>query len=169
LHSTSAPALADIRPAMSKVLLLTAGYGEGHNAAARGLQRAFTDVGSDAEIIDLFALTGGAFYEHSRRGYLELINRAPGIWAGFYSLLDRAPIVPMTLPFLGKMQRTLADLLATHQPVAVLSVYPIYGYLIERLYPAGATSVLFSHGSDGLDHDQQRLAPLRQRYLSSAE
>jgi processive 1,2-diacylglycerol beta-glucosyltransferase len=43
---------------MPKVIILTAGYGEGHNAAARGLQSAFSLSGADAEIVDLFALTG---------------------------------------------------------------------------------------------------------------
>ena len=118
-----------------KVLLLTAGYGEGHNAAARGLHAALTERGADAETLDLFALAGGAFYERSRRGYLALINRAPRVWAAIFGLIDRAPIVPLTLPFLGKMRRALAALLAEKQPVAVVSVYPIYAYLIRQLYP----------------------------------
>lgn len=122
---------------MSKVLILTAGYGEGHNAAARGLHAALLERAGDSEIVDLFALTGGAFYERSRRDYLSLINRAPRIWAAFYGLLDRLPIVPLTLPFLGKMQRALATLLIEKKPDAVVSVYPIYSYLIARLYPAG--------------------------------
>ena len=37
---------------MSKVLILTAGYGEGHNAAARGLHAAFTECGAVAEMLD---------------------------------------------------------------------------------------------------------------------
>ena len=91
-----------------KVLLLTAGYGEGHNAAARGLHAALTERGADAEVLDLFALTGGAFYERSRRDYLALINRAPRVWAAVFRLIDRFPIVPLTLPFLGKMRRDTA-------------------------------------------------------------
>ncbi len=120
---------------MPKVLLLTAGYGEGHNAAARGLHAALIERGAEAEIIDLFALTGGAFYERSRRDYLAVINRAPRLWAAFYALLDRVPLVPLTLPFLGKMQRSLAALLAEKRPGAVVSVYPFYSYFIARLFP----------------------------------
>jgi processive 1,2-diacylglycerol beta-glucosyltransferase len=120
---------------MPKILLLTAAYGEGHNAAARGLQAAFTELGADAEIVDLFALTGGQFYERSRRGYIDLINSAPKVWAAIYRLLDRFPIVPATLPFLGAVYRLLREILEEKQPVAVLSVYPVYGYLLEQLYP----------------------------------
>lgn len=122
---------------MPKILLLTAAYGEGHNAAARGLQAAFTELGADAEIVDLFALTGGAFYERSRRGYVDLINTAPKVWAAIYRLLDRFPIVPATLPLLGSMFRRLREMLDEKQPCAVVSVYPVYGYLLEHLYPQG--------------------------------
>jgi len=123
---------------MSKVLLLTAGYGEGHNAAARGLHAALTEVGADAEIIDLFALTGGAFYEQSRRGYLELINRAPNVWATAYALIDKVPTGDLSAPFLGKMRRALAAIIAEKKPASIVSVYPIYGYIVDQLYPDAA-------------------------------
>lgn len=120
---------------MSKVLLLTAGYGEGHNAAARGLHAALTELGTEAEIVDLFAQTGGAFYEKTRKGYIDLINKAPNVWATAYGLIDKIPIGAMSLPFLGKMRQALADLIEKEKPMALVSVYPSYGYLIESLYP----------------------------------
>lgn len=119
---------------MPKVLLLTAGYGEGHNAAARGLHTALLERGADAEILDLFALTGGEFYQRTRRGYIDLINRAPGLWAAIFSLIDKVPTGALSVPFLGRMKRCLAELIAEKRPDAIVSVYPIYGYLIERLY-----------------------------------
>ena len=122
---------------MPKVLLLTAGYGEGHNAAARGLQMAFSERGADVEILDLFALTGGAWYEWTRHGYVDLINRAPNLWAAVYRFIDRVPVVPLTLPFMGAIFRTLRRLLDEKRPAVVLSVYPVYGYLIQQLYPQG--------------------------------
>ena len=130
---------------MSKVLILTAGYGEGHNAAARGLHAALLERGADAEILDLFALTGGAFYERSRRAYLALIGRAPRVWAALYALMDRLPIIPLTLPVLGKMRRALAALLAEKRPAAVVSVYPLYAYLIRQLYPDPAARPFAFH------------------------
>lgn len=123
---------------MPKVLILTAGYGEGHNAAARGLHAAFTEYGAAAEILDLFALTGGATYERSRRAYLGVINHTPKLWAACYSLIDKVPTGNLSVPFLGKMRRYLADHLAAVKPDAVISVYPIYGYLIEKLYPSSS-------------------------------
>ena len=118
-----------------RFLILTAGYGEGHNAAARGLHAAFASLGVESEIVDLFAVTGGEFYERSRRGYLELINRAPKVWAFAFRLIDHFPIVQFSLPALAKLRDALAELLATARPDGVVSVYPAYGYLIEKLYP----------------------------------
>ena len=120
---------------MSKVLILTAGYGEGHNAAARGLHAAFTECGAVAEILDVFSHTGGKFYDHSRRGYIGLINHFPKLWAACYRLIDKVPTGKLSLPLLGKMRRFLADYLASAAPDAVVSVYPVYGYLIESLFP----------------------------------
>jgi processive 1,2-diacylglycerol beta-glucosyltransferase len=117
------------------VLILTAGYGEGHNAAARGLHKAFEELGVASDVVDVFGLVGGDFYQWSRRAYLELINRAPLIWAGVFKLIDRMPLVPMTMPLMGGMQRALGRLLDEKKPDAVVSVYPAYGYFLDRLYP----------------------------------
>lgn len=122
---------------MPKVLLLTAGYGEGHNAAARGLHAALLERGADAEVLDLFALTGGDFYQQTRRGYIELINRAPKIWAAAFSLIDKIPTGTLSAPFLGRMRRCLSEIIAEKKPDALVSVYPIYPYLLDRLYPSG--------------------------------
>ena len=121
-----------------RFLILTAAYGEGHNAAARGLRAAFADIGAESEIVDLFAIIGGAFYEKSRHHYIALINRAPKIWALLFKLIDRFPVVEFTLPALAKMQAALGEILAANRPDAVISVYPVYGYLIERLFPRRA-------------------------------
>jgi len=120
---------------MSRILILTAGYGEGHNAAARGLQAAFQARGAEAQIVDLFELTGGAFYQRSRKGYIDLINTAPKVWAAIYRLLDILPLVTLSLPFMGSMIRLLRRMLEEQPPLAVISVYPVYSYVIEQLYP----------------------------------
>lgn len=117
------------------ILILTAGYGEGHNAAARGLHKAFEQLGVSSEVVDVFGLVGGDFYHWSRRAYIELINRAPLVWAGVFKLIDRLPLVPLTMPLMGGMQRALGRLLAEKKPDAVVSVYPAYGYFMDRLYP----------------------------------
>lgn len=120
---------------MARVLLLSAAYGEGHNAAARGLQVAMTALGAQAKTLDLFARTTGDWYQHSRRVYLELISRAPVLWAAVYRLIDDWPVAEFAMPAFAEMQTALAAHLKMEPPDAVVSVYPVYGYLMQRLYP----------------------------------
>ena len=56
---------------MKRVLILTAGYGEGHNAAARALAAALGETGAEAEVRDLFREAYGR-----RQRVVEQIGRA---------------------------------------------------------------------------------------------
>ena len=69
---------------MNKVLILTAGFGEGHNAAARGLRDGLELVDDEAkvEVLDLFESSYGAFNTFVKEAYLGLVKYAPGVWGG---------------------------------------------------------------------------------------
>ena len=123
---------------MKRMLILTAGFGEGHNAAARGLAGAMTEAGADVEVRDLFLETYGRRQEFSRRLYLGCINRAPGLWALVYRALDSTPLMRLIMPTLGALRRRLSAVLREKQPHGVVSVYPVYGWLIDRLFPSDA-------------------------------
>jgi len=123
---------------MKKVLILTAGYGEGHNSAARALQAAFNEQpGIDAELVDLFALRAPRLNNVSRRGYLKLINTAPKVWSAVYRWLDRSPLAPKTFRALASHRRLLGRIIAEKQPVAICSTYPVYAWLLNDLRRAG--------------------------------
>ena len=123
---------------MAKVLILTAGYGEGHNSAARALRSAFNEQpGIDAELIDLFALRAPRLNEISRRCYLQLINRAPGVWSRLYRWLDRSPRAPLLFRLLASHRRLLGRLIAEKKPVAICSTYPVYAWLLNELRQGG--------------------------------
>ena len=78
---------------MKKILILTAGFGEGHNSAARGIRDALAQISPEAsvECHDLFAEAFGPINELVRRMYLFTINRAPHIWSDVYSWIDQYP------------------------------------------------------------------------------
>ena len=120
---------------MQRVLIFTAGYGEGHNAAARGLAAALTEAGAEAEVRDLFRETYGRRQKFAERLYIECINRAAPLWAMVYRALDRTPLLRWTMPTMGALRRKFADVLAERQPCAIASVYPVYGWLLDRIYP----------------------------------
>lgn len=119
---------------MQQVLILTAGFGEGHNSAARALAAAFDEQpGTRAVLLDLFALRAPRLNQVSRRAYLGLINRAPRVWSTVYRWLDRSPRAPLAFRALASHQRLLARLIAEHRPVAICSTYPVYPWLLNRL------------------------------------
>jgi len=134
---------------MLPVLILTAGYGEGHNAAARGLHAACQQLGIESEIADPFTAMG-AQYDQSRRNYLWLINTAPHVWAFVFGLIDRWPLVEFSLPLLSQVEQRLAEILAEKKPRAVVSVYPAFSYLIAKLYPGGAPFTLHTVVTDSI-------------------
>ncbi|HTZ21134.1 MAG TPA: galactosyldiacylglycerol synthase [Opitutaceae bacterium] len=124
---------------MSRVLILTAGFGEGHNAAARNLAAAVDAAGGagTAQIADLFALASPRLNRLTRRGYLAMINGAPRLWSKVYAWSDRPGMFPRHLWFLRKELRALARLLEREPPHAVCSTFPAYGFLAERLSQRG--------------------------------
>lgn len=123
---------------MAKVLILSAGYGEGHNSAARALLSAFNErPGIEAELVDVFALRAPWVNNLSRKGYVRLINSAPRIWSWFYQWLDRSPLVPHLFGLLASHRRLLNKIIEEKKPVAMVSTYPVYAWMLNRLEREG--------------------------------
>lgn len=120
---------------MKKILILTAGFGDGHNAAARNLRDAIELVDEDAraETLDLFADSYGAFNTLARKTYLGMVAYAPRLWGQFYSLLEN-PFVERQLGSFTRLQNMLEKVLAETQPDCVVSTYPIYSHVIKKIY-----------------------------------
>lgn len=120
---------------MKKILILTAGFGDGHNAAARSLRDAIelADEDARAETLDLFADSYGAFNTLARKTYLGMVAYAPKLWGQFYSLLEN-PFVEKQLGSFTRLQATLEKVLAESQPDCVVSTYPIYGHVVKKIY-----------------------------------
>jgi len=121
---------------MKKILILTAGFGDGHNAAARSLRDAIELLDEDArtEVLDLFADSYGVFNTFARKTYLGVVQYAPRLWGGIYSLLDKSPLVEKQLGNFTRLQNTLEKILAEAQPDCVISTYPVYGHVIQKIY-----------------------------------
>ena len=118
-----------------KILILTAGFGDGHNAAARSLRDAIELLDEDAraEVLDLFADSYGAFNTFARKSYLGIVQYAPKLWGGIYSMLEN-PLVEKQLGGFTRLQDTLEKILAETQPDCVVSTYPVYGHVIKKIY-----------------------------------
>ncbi len=128
-----------------RILILTAGYGEGHNAAARALAAA-CDVEhgeGTALVADIYALAAPRLNSLVRRGYLGVINRAPHAWSAVYRWLDRSALAPTVLRAMGRERRVLGKLIAREQPTAICCTYPGYAFMLEVLAERGEVTVPF--------------------------
>ena len=88
---------------MKKVLILTAGFGEGHNVAARNLRDALELVSDEVkvEVLDLFESSYGSFNTFAKSAYLGLVQFAPKVWNGIYSMLDNSAFLDNRLAHSG--------------------------------------------------------------------
>ena len=120
---------------MKKILILTAGFGDGHNAAARSLRDAieFLDEDARAEVLDLFADSYGVFNTLARKTYLGMVQYAPSLWGGIYSMLEN-PFIEKQLGGFTRLQVMLEKILNETQPDCVVSTYPIYGHVIKKIF-----------------------------------
>ncbi len=119
-----------------RILILTAGFGEGHNAAARGIRDGLAAVAGDSatvELHDIFAESFGLANDWVRKAYLAVINRTPRTWGRFYRWLDAQEKYGPRMRWLFRAKARLSELLVRFQPTAVVAVFPAYAYLLESI------------------------------------
>jgi processive 1,2-diacylglycerol beta-glucosyltransferase len=121
---------------MKRILILTAGFGEGHNSAARGVRAGLARVAPkvEVELRDLFPETFGTFNEIVRGAYLTLINRWPRSWRYVYDWLDRKKDFDKRFQKFRGLKKNLGRLLDRFQPDAIVSTFPPYPYLLQQIF-----------------------------------
>jgi processive 1,2-diacylglycerol beta-glucosyltransferase len=120
---------------MKRILILTAGFGEGHNSAARGVRAGLARVAPkvEVELRDLFPETFGAFNELVRRAYLFTINHFPKSWGYVYNWLDRKKDFDARFQRFRRLKQNIGRLLDRFQPDVVVSTFPPYPYLFQQI------------------------------------
>ncbi len=121
---------------MKRILILSAGFGDGHNAAARNLAHAIESLSEDAkvEVLDLFESTYGSLNTLVKYAYQGVVQYAPTVWAGVFSVFDNPGLFRQQVNGLGQLRDTLATVLNESEPDCVVSTYPVYAHLIQDLY-----------------------------------
>ncbi len=121
-----------------RILILTASYGEGHNAAAYALATAFNEESpGTAKVVDIFALANPRLNAFVRRAYLAAINGTPRLWKYLYKWMDRPSFMTSGKRLLGPQARTLEAVIEREQPVAICSSFPAYAALLQDLAAKG--------------------------------
>jgi processive 1,2-diacylglycerol beta-glucosyltransferase len=123
----------------TRLLILTAGFGEGHNAAARALAAACDKLHGQgsALLVDAFALASPRLNAIARRGYLAMINRTPRLWSAIYSWIDRSQVLPRFLWTLRRERQVIDAIIQREKPEVVCSTYPVYGFILDQLRRTG--------------------------------
>ncbi len=126
---------------MPRILLLTAGFGEGHNTAARCIAEALREQPeTECRIMDLYQETIPRLTKILQAGYGLAINKLPFVWGAIFTLLDKPGALEKTLPLAGNLRRALGRILEEYRPDSVVSTYPLYAYLIQQLRQQGCGS-----------------------------
>jgi UDP-N-acetylglucosamine:LPS N-acetylglucosamine transferase len=119
-----------------RILILTAGFGEGHNSAARGVRDGLARVApnqADVELRDLFAEAYGPVNEFVRRSYLALVNSAPRAWGIVYRWLDRKTDYDTEFRRFTRLKSHLAPLLERFHPSIVVCSFPAYANVLQEI------------------------------------
>ena len=124
------------RPAMSepsRILIVTAAFGEGHNSAARNLCLALEAVGAVVRVGDPCMLGAPKLTALINSGYRMVTTRFPRLWSWIYQFTDRCDFSKQGSPVMRLPERALAALIKEFKPTAVVSTYPLYPYFMPRV------------------------------------
>lgn len=125
---------------MKNILILTAGYGEGHNSAARGIRDGLRKIAPDGvhvELHDLFSDTYGVLNDWVRILYMGMINRTPSVWGVIYRWLDRQTDFVGDFRVFFALKNYLRRLIAKLEPAVIVSVYPAYSHMLDEMFGRG--------------------------------
>ena len=115
------------------ILILTAGFGEGHNSAAVNLHRALEPHAATL-CADPCALGAPFLNERIRSVYLGVTTHAPWLWRKIYLSTEKQDFSKDRLPMMRKPENKLHELIIQHRPQVIVSTYPLYPYFLERIF-----------------------------------
>lgn len=127
-------------PRQPKILITTAGFGDGHNSAAYNLAAAFAGS-AEAKVIDPCALAAPYLNQKLRDFYRFVTTHTPKLWYGIYKSVEKHDFEKESLPLMRKPELALRECLDQFQPDAFVSTYPLYPYYVKRAIARGAKKI----------------------------
>lgn len=121
-----------------KVLILTASFGDGHNAAARSVCEALKlheGQQIDARVIDLFEVAYGPLNTAMKAFYRAVVRHAPKVWARMFRMFDDRATFARQVKGARFLHRAMRRLVLEEKPDAIVSTYPIYSHVLDLLFP----------------------------------
>ena len=125
---------------LPRIIITTAGFGDGHNSAAYNLATALM-TNADPEVIDPCALGAPKLNSKLRTFYRFITTYIPKLWYKIYLSVEKRDLSKQQFPFMRKPENTLHELMMSFEPHAIVSTYPLYPYFTERSFDKGIPRV----------------------------
>lgn len=122
-----------------RLLILTAAFGEGHNSAARNMALALDETAAVTRVCDPCMLATPFSTKLLGRLYRFATDHLPQVWKKIYDSIDHIDFNRSAIATTRKPQAYLAGLIAEFKPTAIISTYPLYPYLLDRIFKQSGT------------------------------
>lgn len=121
------------------ILVLTAGFGDGHNTAAASTAEALRKLcpGEDVQVSDLVTEVQPRLAGLLKGLYQLVITHFPSSWRFFYHLLGKSDLNPQETLLLAPLVTGLKRKIETLKPRVIVSAYPLYAGLLDALRNQG--------------------------------
>ena len=119
-----------------RVLIATAGFGDGHNTAARGIAMAL-EGRADSLIIDPSAKATPRFNNLLRATYRFITTYLPDTWEKIYDGVEQRDFSQQKFPFRRRMQQTFTLQVNEFDPDIIVSTFPLYPSYFEHYVREG--------------------------------
>ena len=121
---------------MKRILILSASFGDGHNAAARSIRDAIelSGEGTSTEFLDLFELASPRLNAVMKKAYQNIVRFAPSLWSRVFAVFDNPKLFVPQIRSMRKIRNALGEVLRKTNPDVVVSTYPVYSHLIAELF-----------------------------------
>ncbi|MDZ4286685.1 MAG: glycosyltransferase [Prosthecobacter sp.] len=116
-------------------MVLTAGFGDGHNTAAASTAEALRRLSpaEDVQVCDLITEVQPRIAAVLKNLYQQAITHFPSGWRLVYRFLEESDVEPQDSAWLAPLVRGLQKKLETLQPRLIVSTYPLYVTLLDAL------------------------------------
>ena len=128
-----------------KALLLSVGYGGGHNSAAQALAEEMKRRGWRVKIADVCAEAKPRTFRLTQRFYHFCVRHLPWVWGAVYGQLDAADWTSLIhLPGIAACTRRLRQRLKQEKPHLVVCTYPLFAYMLDAMARKGELRIPYA-------------------------
>ncbi len=120
------------------VLIYSAGFGDGHNSAARNVSASIRELSGgevQAPVLDLFEESVPRLGAFLKWGYGFLTTRVPWGWKLLYDHAEKTDSSKLGWDWFGGMHGRMTRHLAQHRPGGIISTFPLYPHLLADGHP----------------------------------